>query len=210
MQWYLLNPVVVGGIQQWPGRFIDDTLSPTAAITGQGGVLWPASDAFVSAAASAINTKYRKQGKDVEYCTAKMYAAVAASIGAGGAFSSATPFSAIAATFTNQLLNNMPVGKPGNLGLCQFIVGQVPFASGESLVLTPYRVTGGVSHALLSGAKTINSTNGTIGAVIDASSLIVAAQAALLAGDELRLTGVYTAPGDGSSFCNLLALFGWS
>jgi hypothetical protein len=69
--WYLLNEVIIGAqpagatVKHFPGEFIDDTKISTAGIVAAGGILWPATDPIVSAAAALTNglLKLRGQGQ---------------------------------------------------------------------------------------------------------------------------------------------------
>jgi hypothetical protein len=72
--WYLLNEVIIGAnpagavIKHFPGEFVDDTKVSTANIVAAGGILWPATDPIVAAAAALTNglLKLRGQGQSAK------------------------------------------------------------------------------------------------------------------------------------------------
>ena len=90
--WILLNNVTVGsqnpaaGISQtqvkYAGETINDAVTTLAPIQAAGGVLWPASDPIVAAAALNVITTYKRRGQTVDMNTmpALMLAAALASI----------------------------------------------------------------------------------------------------------------------------------
>lgn len=74
--WYLLNEVLVGAsvgagggvVKHFPGEFVDDSKVSTAGIVAAGGILWPASDPIIAAAANLANNllKLRGQGQSAK------------------------------------------------------------------------------------------------------------------------------------------------
>ena len=78
-QYYLINPVLIGGVQFLPGELIDSTVRDTTQFTNAGALLWAASDATVAAAATVAQNAHIQKGASAEAMLAIMQAAVDAS-----------------------------------------------------------------------------------------------------------------------------------
>lgn len=92
-KWILLNttsyePGTPAGlkVKLLPGHAVDDSVTPTAGITGAGGILWPAADTTVAAAAKLALKMSASQGANEAEMAAVMFAAALASVrtGSGG------------------------------------------------------------------------------------------------------------------------------
>lgn len=77
---YLINTTTVGTQKFFAGNLIDDTVQPAALITAAGGVLWPAADTIVAAAAAAVQASRRAKAINEADADGRMDAAVASSI----------------------------------------------------------------------------------------------------------------------------------
>ena len=80
---YLVNNLQIGTRRWWAGRPIDDTVDPAAAIRAAGGVLWPAGDAVVAAAALRAQF-HRRNGVPPSQTADDMLAAVQSASATGG------------------------------------------------------------------------------------------------------------------------------
>jgi hypothetical protein len=72
--WYLINAVIVGGVQHYPGEYVDDAIDSTD-YAAAGGVLWASGNAVVAAAAAQAQNM-RARGASLEAMGVVMSAAV--------------------------------------------------------------------------------------------------------------------------------------